>query len=79
MVLFNVGEPVKLIKDIIPIMVNLLPPTGSFVDISAGDLHTCGIKSDGSVECWGSDGGGQSSPPNGSFVLACWFILHLWN
>ena len=45
--------------------------------ISAGSYHTCGIKINGSVQCWGTgttDDGcsyyecGQSSPPNGSFV-----------
>ena len=36
------------------------------MDISSGDSHTCGIRIDGSIECWGSDDYGQSSPPNGS-------------
>ena len=36
--------------------------------ISAGDLHTCGLKLDGSVDCFGSDGRGQSSPPTGEFL-----------
>ena len=33
--------------------------------ISAGYAHTCAIKeSDNTAECWGSDGEGQSTPPN---------------
>jgi alpha-tubulin suppressor-like RCC1 family protein len=27
----------------------------SFTQISAGDYHTCGLKPDGSVQCWGSN------------------------
>ena len=41
-------------------MVKVLLQMVLFVDISAGGYHTGGIKSDGSVECWGSDGGGSS-------------------
>ena len=33
-----------------------------------GVTHQCGVKRDGSVACWGSDGSGQSTPPTGSFV-----------
>ena len=43
-------------------------PAGSFVSVSAGDAHTCGLRSDGSVACWGSDEIGQATPPAGSFV-----------
>ena len=43
-------------------------PAGSFVSVSAGGFHTCGVRSDGSVACWGSDGSGQATPPAGSFV-----------
>ena len=39
------------------------PPAGSFVSVSAGNLHTCGVRSDGSVACWGSDENGQATPP----------------
>jgi alpha-tubulin suppressor-like RCC1 family protein len=36
--------------------------------ISAGEFHTCGIKRDGSVACWGDNGFGQASPPAGTFI-----------
>ena len=33
--------------------------SGSFASVSAGVFHTCGVRTDGAVECWGSneDGG----------------------
>ena len=39
-----------------------------FALVSTGAWHTCGVKTDGSVECWGWDGHGQSTPPDGSFI-----------
>ncbi len=35
--------------------------------ISAGEDHTCGIKSDGTLACWGRNDYGQSTPPGGTF------------
>ena len=29
------------------------PPSGSFVSVSASSKHSCGVKTDGSVDCWG--------------------------
>ena len=37
------------------------PPASSFVSVSAGSSHTCGVRSDGSVACWGN-----ATPPAGS-------------
>ena len=39
-----------------------------FVSVDAGGTHACGVKTDATVACWGSDFYGQSSPPSGSFV-----------
>ena len=32
-----------------------LPPTGPFVDVAVGGRHACGIRTDGTVACWGED------------------------
>ena len=37
-------------------------PTGGFVAISSGTLHTCGLREDGSAACWGSEIWGEASP-----------------
>ena len=41
-----------------------------FVDLGAGKFHTCGVASDGHIECWGSDEFGQIStrPTEGVFI-----------
>ena len=31
------------------------PPAGTFSQVSAGEHHTCGVRTDGSVVCWGND------------------------
>jgi Ca2+-binding RTX toxin-like protein len=36
--------------------------------ISAGFGHTCGIRTDGTLACWGRNLEGQASPPAGTFT-----------
>ena len=43
------------------------PPAGTFSQLSAGSEHTCGVKTDGIVACWGADECGQATPPAGTF------------
>ena len=39
------------------------PPEGDFVSVSAGGVHTCGVKADGYAVCWGWNLYGQAMPP----------------
>ena len=40
----------------------------ALIEVSAGEQHTCGVKTNGSVACWGDDEYGQSTPPSGKFA-----------
>lgn len=43
-------------------------PDGTFSAVSAGWGHSCGVRVNRAVACWGADGYGQSTPPRGAFV-----------
>lgn len=61
-----------LAPDSDPLAVQL--PAGSVLDLSAGGGHvglgdpghTCAVRSDGAVVCWGGDEFGQATPPAGT-------------
>lgn len=40
-----------------------------FTAVAVGDQHVCGLRPDGSIECWGSNSLGQAQPPPGTFAL----------
>ena len=42
-------------------------PHGQFSAVSVGDMHWCGLHTDGTVECWGDNNVGQTSAPEGQF------------
>ena len=44
------------------------PPPGDFLDVAAGNFHTCGLRTDRSVVCWGRSGYGQATSPGGEFA-----------
>ena len=44
------------------------PPSGVFTDITSGEQHACGLRPDGSVECWGRDRYGETRAPQGTFT-----------
>ncbi len=42
----------------------------------AGNYHTCAVRTDGTVACWGWDEYGQSSPPSGMFTTVSAGDIH---
>lgn len=50
------------------------PPEGNFRAVSAGSDHTCAIRENKTIRCWGTNDYGQSRAPAGSFtaVSAGW-------
>ena len=44
-------------------------PPGRYDAISAGKNHTCAIRHDQTLDCWGDDARGQASPPEGQFRM----------
>ena len=43
------------------------PPAGRFSAVAAGNAHTCGIRDNNAIACWGNNAFGQSSAPTGRF------------
>lgn len=43
-------------------------PAGFFTDIDVSADHTCGVRPDGMVKCWGSDRWARLDAPSGSFT-----------
>ena len=43
------------------------PPAGTYTQINAGSNHTCEVKTDGTIVCWGEDGSRQVDVPAGAF------------
>jgi alpha-tubulin suppressor-like RCC1 family protein len=44
------------------------PPDGLFIDVAAGDRHTCARNPTGQIVCWGRNDRGQTNAPSGQFV-----------
>ena len=40
-------------------------PSGTFISIDAGEDHTCGLRTDGTITCWGINDRGQTNAPGG--------------
>ena len=36
--------------------------------MSAGARHTCGVRTNGALACWGANDVGQATPPAGTFT-----------
>jgi alpha-tubulin suppressor-like RCC1 family protein len=39
----------------------------AYLQVSAGNTHTCGVKNDNTVICWGNNGNGQATSPAETF------------
>ena len=42
-------------------------PDGTYIDVSTGYDHICGLKTDKTVTCWGDNSYGHFSVPLGTF------------
>ena len=42
----------------------------TFNSVSAGDVHTCGVRPGGAAVCWGSTSDGRTTPPSGETLTA---------
>jgi hypothetical protein len=52
----------RALSEVASSIVSSIPSTG---EISAGGYHTCGLRTDGTVACWGRNISGESTPPSG--------------
>ena len=43
-------------------------PGGTFTDVAVGWQHSCGVRTDGTITCWGFDYDGELEPPDGEFA-----------
>ena len=48
----------------------------TFKAVSAGGLHSCGLRTDNTIVCWGYNNGGQTDAPSGTFQAVSAGGLH---
>ena len=44
------------------------PARTGYIAVSAGNFHTCAIRTSGEIECWGLNNDGQSDAPEGTYT-----------
>ena len=44
------------------------PASPRYIAVSTGGVHTCAIRANGEIACWGDNNLGQSAPREGSFI-----------
>ena len=59
------GEPTVTIDPTSP----TCTPPATFKTVSASSFHSCAIRSDDTITCWGSDGFGATDAPSGTFKV----------
>ena len=45
----------------------VFPPSRRFSEVAAGGGHACGLRTEGTVVCWGNNDTGQADAPDGQF------------
>ena len=53
-----------------------LPASVRFTAVAAGDLHTCALRADHSISCWGLNSEMRAAAPDGSFVAVTAGLRH---
>ena len=48
--------------------VDVSPTTTRYSAVSVGGYHSCGLRSDGSIICWGDNNSGQAEVPAGQYT-----------
>ena len=43
-------------------------PPGEFTAVSGGDEHSCGLRTDATIVCWGNNQDDQADAPPGEFT-----------
>ena len=51
-----------------PLTVTASRPAGGYTAVDAGGSHTCALRSDSTVTCWGDNEEGQTDAPSGTFT-----------
>ncbi|WP_419917781.1 RCC1 domain-containing protein [Candidatus Poriferisocius sp.] len=47
---------------------NAFAPEGKYTALAAGWSHACGLRTDGTITCWGYSSDGQTNAPHGEFT-----------